>query len=40
MEKLFIQEVPEIYDGLIEIFHQLEILEVEQKFVLRQLILL
>ena len=36
MEKLFVQEVPEIYDGLIEIKSSQEIQEVEQKFVLKQ----
>ena len=38
MEKLFVQEVPEIYDGLSKLSHLQGILEVEQKFVLKQLI--
>ena len=33
MEKLFIQEVPEIYDGLIEIISHQETQEAVQKFV-------
>ena len=32
MEKLFIQEVPEIYDGLIEIKSSARDLEVEPKY--------
>ena len=40
MEKLFFQEVPEIYDGIIEIKSSARDQEVEQKFVFIQKILL
>jgi len=40
MEKLFFQEVPEIYEGLLKLNHLLEIPEVGQKFVFIPKILL
>ena len=40
MEKLFVQEVPEIYDGLIEIKSSSRDPGVELKFVSKQLTLL